>query len=86
MKQITLDKDSIFSLDDTDLCGNIKVGKVISSHQFSMDGIRKLEYVKDTPNFANHLWEYSAILKALVKNEMLIEMQKRIENIDTFYN
>ena len=86
MKQITLEKDSIFSIEATDLMGNIKVGETISSYHFMCFESKKLESVKDKPNFAQYLYEYSAILKALVKNEMLIEMQKRIENIDTFYN
>ena len=86
MKQITLDKDSIFNIVDTDLMGNIIPDKVISSHHFMMFESKKLETVKDKDNFAAYIWEYSAILKALIKNEMLNEMQKRIENIDTFYN
>jgi hypothetical protein len=86
MKQITLDKDSIFTIVDTDLMGNLIPDKVISSHLFMMFESKKLETVKDKDNFADYIWEYSAILKALIKNEMLDEMQKRIENIDTFYN
>lgn len=86
MKQITLDKDSIFTIVDTDLTGNIIPDKVISSNHFMMFESKKLEIVKDKDNFAAYIWEYSAILKALIKNEMLDEMQKSIENIDTFYN
>ena len=66
MKQITLDKDSIFTIVDTDLRGNLIPDKVISSHHFMMFESKKLETVKDKDNFAAYIWEYSAILKALL--------------------
>ena len=86
MKKIQISKDSIFTIEDTDLMGNIRTGKVISSYNFMVLESRKLEEVKDDKNFAGYLREYSAILKALIKNEMLAEMQKSISNIDTFYS
>ena len=86
MKNIELSPDSIFSIKATDLLDNILSDKTISSYHFMIFESKKLEAVKDKKNFSGYLWEYSAILKALIKNEMLIEMQKRIENLDTFYN
>jgi hypothetical protein len=85
MKPITLSKDSIFSVDATNLSGK-KTGEQITSYHFIYESRNILETVKNTPEFQSHLYEYSAILKLLVKNELLEEMKKRIDNIDTFYN
>jgi len=56
------------------------------SNSFIRDNAQVIESYIGTPNFARVLNEYSRIIKALVKNEMLAEMQKSIDSINTFYN
>lgn len=76
-----------FNLWETNLSGN-KTGGTISSYHFIMESGRiLLDYSKTRPTeLPALLHEYSAILKLLVKKEMLAEMKSRIDNIDTFYN
>ena len=82
---IKLDENSIFSVDATDYRGE-KTGKLISSYDFMTTGGRILIDKKDSPNFADFLYEYSVIIKLLAKNEVINEMTNRIENMRSLIN
>lgn len=85
IQQPKLEDNSIFSIQKTTLLGKVIEGEVSSSYEFITEGMRVLTSKKDDADFQYYLHEYSAIIKALVKYELLNEMYRRIDNIDTFY-
>jgi len=76
-----------FNTCQKDLSGCIKAETVISRNDFIYEAGRFLVANKsEIENFGELLHDYSRTLCAIVKYEMLEEMKKRIDNIDTFYH
>ncbi len=84
MKAITSD---IFDVIDTGISGK-KTPTQITSNNFIYDAGRKLLEINktDPDKLPEILREYAFVLKDLVKSEMLEEMKRCVNNIDTFYN
>lgn len=80
-----LDKDSLFDIKNRWIGGTIKEG-LISSHDFIRQGVKVIEQNKGLDTLQNLVHEYSMILKYIIKQEMMYEMQKAIKSVDTFYN
>ncbi len=93
MKNVSSD---FFNTNQQDLDGNF-ADENIRSRDFILDAGKKLMNIlgydlsaasldEKTKQAGKAIYDYATTLKALVKQEMLKEMQDRIKNIDTFYN
>lgn len=79
-------KSDFFDTRATDLLGNIIIDKTVSSNEFIREGAHILTSLLNSVHYGRALYDYANIIKELVKQEMLTEMRKRIDHINTFYN
>lgn len=79
-------QSDIFNTKKVTLLGKV-LNEPISSYEFitqGFSGINK-DLSVNSESFKIALYDFAATLKAIVKQEMIEEMQKRIDNLDTFY-
>ena len=79
-------QSDFFSLIATDLMGNQLPGKTVRSNHFIFEARSVLWELKDNDKFCEAINDFGVMLKYIVKQELLAEMRKSVENIDTFYN